>query len=216
MCFVLNFSGKPNFNGNSPCKGNWRRTNYCTAIAFRQPVSSLALQAETFQLVANTSPREWQFYFALQHFYFFLKSQYLKVIKLREFPLCTAIRFLLAVHLLQESLVWFQEQGRCRSWLYLLLHSSCCLPYTCLCCSSSLNTGNLFLSSLNRSEKQSYLHLLEAQARQKYCTTEKADGWVKKALSRQTGRRGKDFFFFFCPSFKRKTGNTIVQSLFKK
>lgn len=128
MYFVPNFSREPNLSGNSPWKGNWKRTNYCTAIAFRQPVSSSALQAETFQLVANTSPREWQLYLVLQHFYFFLKSQYLKIIKLREFPLCIAVRFLLAVHLLQTSLVWFWEWGLCWSWLYLLLHSSCCLP----------------------------------------------------------------------------------------
>lgn len=107
--------------------------NDYTAIAFRQSLSSLALQVGTLQLVANASPREWQLYLALSAILFFLKSQYLKTSEIRDFPLCTAIRFLLPIHLLEKSLVWFQEEkGLCYvywSWLHPLLHSSRCLPY---------------------------------------------------------------------------------------
>lgn len=161
MSFVFYFPRKPNLSGNSPCEENWRSTNYCIALAFRQPVSSLALQAETLQLVANTSPREWQFYLALQHFYFFFKSQYLKITKLREFPLCTAVRFLLPMHLLQKPCLF----SRTRAVLLTDFGSSCCYAVAAACLipacaapslfdSSSLNTGKFFLNNLNHSEMQ--------------------------------------------------------------
>lgn len=134
---VLYFSRKPNLSGNSPCKGSWKRTNYYTAIAFRQPVSSLALQAETLQLVANTSPREWQFYVALQHFLFFLKKSVYKSDQGKSVPLAYCHKFSApSASLNRRSLLsGFKNKGLCWSWLHLLLHSSCCLPYTRLGCS---------------------------------------------------------------------------------
>lgn len=170
MSFVLDFPRKPSLSGNSPYKENWWSTNYCIAIAFRQPVSSLALQAETLQLVANTSLREWQFYLALQHFYFFLKSQYLKIINRVPLVYCHKTSAPCA------SLTEVSCLGS-RTWAVLCtdLGSSCCYIVAAACLipacaapllfdSSSLNIGNFFLSSLNHLEMQRYSHLLEAEA----------------------------------------------------
>lgn len=155
--------------------------NYYTAIAFRQLLTSLAFQVGTLQLDANASPREWQLYLALSAILFFLKSQYLKISKIRHFPLCTAIRFLLPVHLLQKSLVWFQEEkGLCYvywSWLHPLLHSSHCLPYmwsallhhfkqlqqpVCRHCAG--NRHALSSADYTIQKHKSYSHSLEAEA----------------------------------------------------
>lgn len=84
---------------------------YCTAVAFRQSLSSSPLYLGRLQWLANASPREGQLlHLASSAILFFLKSQYPKISEIGIFPLCTALRFLLPVHPLTEV---FQKQEGC-------------------------------------------------------------------------------------------------------
>lgn len=61
--------------------------NYCTAIAFRQSLSSLALQAGTLLLVANAFPEGMTIMFSFVSNFIFLKKSVFKNKRDKRFAL---------------------------------------------------------------------------------------------------------------------------------